>query len=141
MALQSGRLEPLAEQVGEHIDGTTHSVFYNALNELTTMSSGLPPATYEWDSVNRLVAVVQGNKRTEFSYDGPDRLVRIVEKAHDSITNDKRMIWCENELCEERDSSGGNVFKQYFEQGMKIVGGPSVGDYYYTRDHLRSVVR
>jgi len=35
MALQSGRLEPLAEQVGEHIDGT------NAIGSATSTAASL----------------------------------------------------------------------------------------------------
>ena len=38
--------------------------------------------TFEWDAVNRLVAVNIDTHRSEFAYDGVDRRVRIVEKEN-----------------------------------------------------------
>jgi RHS repeat-associated protein len=126
-------------RTAEQIDGVTRQASYNALNELTNTSSGPQPVTYEWDSLDRLVAIVDGTKRSEFSYDGLNRRVRIVEKENGSTTSERRLLWCEDETCEERDGSGGTVLKQYFDQGMKILTGSNMGDYYYTRDNLGSV--
>ena len=50
----------------------------------------------------------------------------------------RRFVWCDNELCEERDAAGA-VTKRFFEQGMKVETGPTAGNYFYTRDHLGSI--
>ncbi len=91
--------------------------------------------TYEWDAADRLVAINNGPNRSEFMYDGMGRRVRIVEKANAIIQTDKRFLWCETELCEERDSGGGTVTKRFFARGEQISG----TNYYLTRDHVGSV--
>lgn len=107
----------------------------------TTGTSGNDYKTHEWDAANRLVAIdriVSGSLagRSEFTYDGLGRRVRIIEKdASGSVTSDKRFLWCEAELCEERNAAGSGVNKRYFAQGMK----EGSSSYYYTRDHLGSI--
>src|SRR5205823_3782498 len=76
--------------------------------------------------------------RTEFSYDGLDRRVRIAEK-NGSVTTEKRFLWCGSRLCEEREATGANVTKRYFDLGEQVTSGPSAGNYYYSQDHLGSI--
>jgi RHS repeat-associated protein len=49
--------------------------------------------------------------------------------------SDKRFLWCNTDLCEERDSTGASVTKRFFGQGEQI----SDTSYFLTRDHLGSV--
>jgi len=44
-------------------------------------------------------------------------------------------VWCETDLCEERDASGATVAKRFFGQGEQVSG----TNYFYSRDHLGSV--
>lgn len=90
--------------------------------------------TFEWDAENRLLATNQGTLRSEFTYDGLDRRVR-VEKNNSVVTSDKRLLWCELEICEERDSSGTTTTKRFFPQGEQ----QGTDNYFYTPDHVGSV--
>ncbi len=115
---------------------------YNVLNQLITASNS-PAATvaFTWDAANRLVVITNGTHRTEFTYDGIGRRVRIVETENGSITSDRRYLWCGADLCEERDSSGATVLKRYFHRGLRAENGADlpVGNYFFTRDHVRSI--
>jgi RHS repeat-associated protein len=51
----------------------------------------------------------------------------------------KRFVWCGNQICEERDSSGATVTKRFFAEGEQRIGGSDAGNYYYSRDHLGSI--
>jgi RHS repeat-associated protein len=44
-------------------------------------------------------------------------------------------LWCETELCEERDLTGGTVTRRFFGQGEQISG----TNYFFVRDHLGSI--
>lgn len=90
--------------------------------------------TFEWDAENRLLAVNQGTHRSEFAYDGEGKRVKIVEKDNGLVTSDKRYVWCDWDLCLEKDSSGSTT-KRIFDQ-LEGVTGPSS---YYARDHLGSI--
>jgi RHS repeat-associated protein len=125
----------LTEQIGS---ATTH-FSYNALNELTSVSGATDTAaTYQWDSEQRLTAVNTGNQSTQFAYDGLGRRVGIRKLVNGSEVSNRRFIWCDNEICEERTPSGA-VSKRFFAQGLKIESGSAAGIYFYTRDHLGSV--
>jgi RHS repeat-associated protein len=128
----------LGNRLTETVHGTTRTASYNALNQLSTSSGPGLERRLEWDVKERLVAVTAGNDRTEFTYDGLDRLVvvrRLVNGVEGSV---RRLLWCGNEICEERDAAGA-VTKRFFAEGMRVETGADVGDYYYTRDHLGSV--
>jgi RHS repeat-associated protein len=126
-------------RLSERIDATTNIASYNTLNQLTALSSG-PGAgvTNQWDAEQRLVAVEAGNQRTEFTYDGLGRRVAIRKLVNGLETSLRRFVWCDDDLCEERDGSGA-VTKRFFDQGFKVQSGPIAGNYFYTRDHLDSV--
>lgn len=94
-------------------------------------------ATYEWDAEQRLAAVNSGNESTHFTYDGLGRRVGIRKLKNGSEVSTRRLVWCDNEICEERTPSG-EVSKRFFAQGMEIRSGPNTG-VYYTRDHLGSI--
>ena len=128
-------------RLSETINAATTTASYNALNELTALStSAHPNQTYEWDAENRLAAInyPASGQRTEFTYDSLNHCVRIVEKSAGVVTNDRRFIWCDQALCEERDATGA-VTKRFFPQGVSLVSGSQAQAYYYSRDHLGSV--
>lgn len=124
----------LLEQVGT----ATNLASYNALNQISIITAPGASATNEWDADDRLVAVNRENERIEFAYDGLDRLTTLRKLVNGSEVSYRRFVWCDNELCEERDGSGV-VTRRFFEQGMKVEAGATAGKYFYTRDHLGSV--
>jgi RHS repeat-associated protein len=106
------------------------TLVYDANGNLT----GDGTRTFEWDALNQLTAVTSGTHRSEFTYNGLSQRVKIVEKDNNAITSTKNLVWIGSEICEERDASN-NVTKRYYPQGVQIGS----TNYYYTRDHLRSV--
>ena len=112
------------------VTGGAGSFTYDANGNLTSDGT----RSFTWDAENRLLSVTIGTHVSEFTYDGESRRVRIVEKVGGSTTSDKRFVWCELEVCEERDASGA-VVKQFFAFGVK----DGSTNYFYTRDHLGSV--
>lgn len=127
-------------RVTEQIDGgPVRTASHNALNELTAVNnSPATAATYEWDAEQRLTAINAGLLRTEFSYDGWGRRTRIRELNNNVETADRRFLWCDGEICEER-TAAGSLVKRFFPQGVKIESGANPGSYFYTRDHLGSI--
>jgi RHS repeat-associated protein len=123
----------------ESIGVSNYTATHNALNQLVTTTAPVGSRTNEWDAVNRLVAVSGGNQRTEFTYDGLSRLSRVRQTINGSEVSNRRFVWCNGRICEERDASGAVVVKRYFPQGVKLETGPKAGAYYYSRDHLGSV--
>jgi RHS repeat-associated protein len=124
----------LAEQIGS----SNYTATYNALNQISTTTAPGTSRTNEWDAMDRLVAVNAGNGRTEFTYDGQSRLSSARKLVNGSEVSFRRFVWCDNELCEERDTAGA-VTKRFYPQGMKLETGPDTGNYFYARDHLGSI--
>src|SRR5207249_9307851 len=93
---------------------------YDLNGNLTLAVTATLTNTYEWDAANRLTAINSAIKRSEFTYDGAGRRVRIVEKTNGVTQADKRFLWCEVDLCEERDSTGSNVTRRFFRQAEQI---------------------
>jgi RHS repeat-associated protein len=128
-----------SNRLTEQVDATTRQFSYNALNQLTSIDGDdSPEATYEWDAEQRLVSISSGNQATQFTYDGLGRRVGIRQLLKGAEVSNRRFLWCDNEICEER-VAGGEVSKRFFAQGVKIETGPETGEFYYTRDHLGSV--
>jgi RHS repeat-associated protein len=97
--------------------------------------------TYERDALDRLITIIYPDtSRSEFTYDGLSRLVRIIEKdAAGTITTDKRHLWDDLTIAEERASDGTNINKRFYPQGVELVTGPCIGTYTYRTDHLGSI--
>lgn len=114
-------------------NGLSRTMAYDLNGNMTDDGAG---RTFEWDAVNRLLAVnLASGDRTEFAYDGFGRRVRITEKSGGAILSDKRYLWNGAGIAEERNS-GNTTTKRYYNQGVQ-AGGTS--NYYYSRDHLGSV--
>ncbi len=67
---------------------------------------------------------------SQFTYDGLDCCVKIVETTGST----KQFVWCSQEICEARDSTGATL-NQYFPGGQTVSG----SSYFYTRDQLGSI--
>lgn len=91
--------------------------------------------TFEWNVRKQLVAVNSGTHRSEFFYDGLQRRVRVVEKESGTIQAENNIVWCEDEICEERGSDGTTVVRRAFGNGEEIGG----ANHCFTDDHLGSV--
>lgn len=131
--------DPASNRLTEQVDATTRQFSYNALNELTSVESDIsPPATYQWDAEHRLISVTSGNQKTAFTYDGLGHRVGIRQLVNGAEVSNRRFVWCDNKICEER-TPAGIVSKRFFLQGMKVETGSAQGSYYYTCDHLGSI--
>jgi RHS repeat-associated protein len=113
------------------VTGSSKAFTHDANGNMT----GDGTRTFEWDGENRLVAINQGTHRSEFTYDGQSRRIRIVEKDNSVTTSDQRFLWCNLEICEERDSTGSTTTKRFFAEGEQ----QGSDNFFYTRDHLGSV--
>lgn len=91
--------------------------------------------TFEWDARNQLVAVNVGTHRSEFSYDGEQRRVQIVEKEGGVTQSDTKVVWCDEQICEERAADGTTVTRRAFGVGEQVAGSAR----FFAADHLGSV--
>jgi RHS repeat-associated protein len=118
--------------------GPTKALTYDLSGNLTSDTD----KTYEWDAVNRLIAInyTGTTNRSEFTYDGLSRRTKIVEKSNGITQSTKNFVWCDIGIAEERDTNN-NVTKRFYTQGFQSVSyGPSnISSNYYMRDHLGSV--
>jgi len=114
-----------------NVTATSNSFTHDANGNITSESD----RTFEWDAENRLSAINNGSHRVEFTYDGASRRTRIVEKENGSVITDVRLLWCDNAICEERDSTGITITQRFFEQGEQRSGDIVL----YARDHLGSI--
>lgn len=113
------------------VGGSAATYAFDANGNLTSDGT----RTFEYDGADRLVAVKSGALRTEFIYDGFGRRVRIIEKSNGVVQSDKRYVWVESELSEERDSTGTTVLKRYYAQGVQV----GTANYFYGQDHVGSI--
>ena len=77
-----------------------------------------------------------GTHRSEFTYNGEQQRVRIVEKENGVSQSDRRIVWCEPGICEERSADGATVLKRLFELGEQNAGVPR----FVAADHLGGVL-
>src|SRR5262249_10584746 len=108
-----------ANRAAEQVGNSNYTATFNPLNQINTTTASGGSATNEWDAVNRLVAVSTGNTRTEFTYDGEHRLHSIRQLTNGVQASLRRFLWCDGELCQERDASGAVLTKRFFPQGAK----------------------
>jgi RHS repeat-associated protein len=107
------------------------SFSYDANGNL--LSDGL--RTYEWDAVNRLVAINHGTKRSEFTYNGWNQRVRERELDNGVEVSDRKFVFEGAELLEARAADGTTVQRRFFSQGFQ----DGADSFFYLRDHLGSV--
>ena len=131
--------DPASNRLTEQVDATTRQFSYNALNELTSVEGDTSvDATYEWDAEHRLISVTSGNQNTQFTYDGLGRRVGIRQLVNGAEVTNRRFVWCDNDIREER-TADGMVSKRFFLQGVKVESGATAGGYFYSHDHLGSI--
>jgi RHS repeat-associated protein len=111
---------------------SSQTLQYDLNGNMTNDGAGI---TYEYNAADRTVAINRGANRTEFAYDGFGRRVQIVEKTNGVSVITNKYVWCETDLCEQRDNTGGTAVKRFFEQGEQISG----TNYYFTSDYLGSI--
>jgi RHS repeat-associated protein len=136
----TSNVDVAAKDYAGNLRTTTYEVTQSATAKTFTYDdngnmTGDGTRTFEWDAENRLLAVENGTHRSEFTYDGQSRRMRIVEKDSGSTSSDTVYLWCNLEICEERDSTGATANKRFFPQGEQQ--GSSA--FFYTRDHLGSI--
>jgi RHS repeat-associated protein len=115
-------------------NGISETLTYDLDGNLASVVTATSTNIYQWDAANRLVGITNGANQSQFSYDGLGRRVEDAE-VQSGVATDSRFVWCGTELCEQRDSTGTNVTKRFFNGGEQISG----TNYYFTRDHLGSV--
>ena len=93
--------------------------------------------SYEWDASDRLIKIIYPGAQnfSSFVLDVSGRNMKTVEVSGGTTTIIKQFIWCGSDICEERNS-GSSALNQFFSEGQTING----TNYYYTTDHLGSVV-
>jgi RHS repeat-associated protein len=119
-----------------HVDAYPQLLTGNGTNHPADSTTSDCTDGSAWDAENRLLQITypgSGNN-TQFSYDPSGRCVKIVEVTGGSTTSTKQFVWCDNQLCEERDGSG-NATKQFFNGGQKN----GTTSYFYTSDHEGSI--
>ena len=136
----------------EVVGGSTTTFNYNDVNALTSITGGATLTwdkngnmtsdgtnTYAWDAENRLLTITYSTGATTlFTYDPLGRCAKIEETGSTPTYPGnaiKQFVWCGNERCEERDSGGSTVTKQFFSRGQR--NGST--NYFYTLDHLGSI--
>ena len=114
---------------------------YDLNGNLTTKTTATGTTTFQWDALDRLITIIYPDtSRSEFTYDGFSRRVRIIEKdATSTIISDKRHLWDDLQIAEERATNGSTVTKRFYPQGVELVTGPAAEDYTYRTDHLGSI--
>ncbi len=94
--------------------------------------------TYKWDAEKRLVGIGfigQPGITESFKYDGRNhRIVSVVQNG--SVTTETHYFWCDETLCEARNSRD-KVIRRYFVEGEEA---PAAGTLlYYGKDQLGTV--
>jgi RHS repeat-associated protein len=110
------------------VSGSSKTFTFDANGNMT----GDGTTTFEWDARNQLLAIVLGTHRTEFTYDGLQRRVRTIEKENGIVESDTHSLWCDWQICEERESDGVTVRRRAFWQGEQVAGAVR----FSFRDHL-----
>ncbi len=102
-------------------------------NSVVLPRESMPPMAKEATSREEASQIIAQGTGTDsqFVYDPYGRIAQITDPGGTV----RLFVWAGEKLCEERNSAGA-ITKQFFPWG-EIIGGTK---YYYTRDHLGSVV-
>lgn len=95
--------------------------------------------TFEWDSMDNLVAINSGTKRSEFQYNAQKQRIGIKEKISGTVVSDKKFIWLGSTLAEQRSADGATLEKEFLGAGEILHSGGNAIKYYYGKDHQGSV--
>jgi RHS repeat-associated protein len=87
------------------------------------------------------VNILATGHRSEFGYDGWGRRVCIRELDPDAtstlqVSSDKKYLWDDVEIAQERTTDGGTVLRRFYRQGFVDTDGTVL---FYTRDRLGSI--
>jgi RHS repeat-associated protein len=116
-------------------NGVAETISYDFNGNETNVVAATFTNSYQFDAANRLVSITGPTNQSLFAYDGLGRRVQIIEKTNGVAYVTNKFVWCGQELCEQRDVTGGTVTKRFFGEGEQISG----TNYYFTRDHLGSI--
>jgi RHS repeat-associated protein len=116
-------------------NGVAKTITYDLNGNETLVVTSTTTNSYQWDAVNRLVAITGPTNQSVFAYDGLGRRVQSIESQNGVAISTNTFLWVGQTLAEQRDATGVNVVKRFFGQGEQISG----TNYYFTRDHLGSV--
>jgi len=119
------------QQYEVDVAGTGKTFTYDANGNLTSDGT----RTFEWDARNQLVAVNGGTRRSEFTYNGFRHRVRTVEKESGVTQSDTKMLWCESDICEEREADGTTITRRAFVYAEQVGGVAR----FFAMDHIGSV--
>lgn len=117
-------------------NGLNTTLTYDKAGNLVSKSSPGQSMSFGWNGTDRCTGITNGNCTTVIAYDGLSRWTRITEFSNGLVTADRRMIWNGLTLAEERDATGTNVVKRFFDNGFWQSG----TNYYYIKDHLGSIL-
>jgi len=136
----SGHSQTNNYQVVVTNNSVAETITYDLNGNETSVISATSTNTYQWDAANRLVQITQLSTNnpqliSQFAYDGFGRRAQIIELQNGVAVSTNKYLWLEEELCEQRDSTGSIATKRFFGQGEQISG----TNYFFTKDHLGSV--
>lgn len=101
---------------------------------------------YVWDAANRLVGIMDSSTGTvtSFDYDGLGRRLAIGQSDANGDHAETRYLWCGDELCGARNTSG-QILADYYAQGEQldnytVSGTRETANDYYLRDQIGSVI-
>lgn len=120
-------------------DAFTYAFDLNGNLTTETNTTQSTSRTFEWDSMDNLVAINDGTKRSEFQYNAQKQRIGIKEKISGSVVSDKKFIWLGSTLVEQRSSDGSTLEKEFLGLGEIIHSGGNATKYYYEKDHQGSV--
>jgi RHS repeat-associated protein len=130
------------DRVGNRITVTRNGIAtqcsYDPLDRQVSCQPQISSRSYEWDAEDRVVTIHDNTRAVHFTYDGFGRLASARTKDSGVEVDHRIFTWFGSRVRAIRAPSG-NMLRELLPQGVKEFGGPSAGEYYYTRDHLGSV--
>jgi RHS repeat-associated protein len=116
-------------------NGVAKTITYDLNGNETNVVTATSTNSYQFDAVNRLVSITGPTNQSLFTYDGLGRRIQIIELTNGVANATNKFMWCDTELCEQRDLTGATVTKRFFGEGEQISG----TNYFFTADHLGSI--